>query len=424
MGFGDGAMASQTETFRSVRVWVAVVLIGILAAPIAARAQLAEGEHFQLYLADRYTYEDNLYRLSDSESIAALPNGNTKRDDYINRVSIGLEGTWQLSEQTFHVVARADDSQYQNNSDLDNTSGNARGDWGWRIGSNLSGQLGADYARFQAGFENNQFLQKDVVETLGTFWNAMLRAGPHWRLKTSARHSEIEHGAEVRKFDDTSIDSGGFGVHYETSRGDDYGWDYRYSKSNSNQGALLDGQQFDRSYEENTATFGLRYALTTKTAVIANAGYVHRDYAEAATSEIPRGTFSGSIWDATLQWRPTAKTAINFSGWRKLRAYLDAETDYFVSKGGSIEPSWNPTEKISLRMEYSLEDQDYLGPSVNIGLLGERHDRVKTGQLSLTYSPVRMLQLSLSGRIENRDSDRSELQYDARSANAGIKFAF
>lgn len=395
----------------------------VLFVSVDAVAELEEGDHFQLSLSDRYSYEDNIYRLADDEVLVA-DGKQTRREDYINRVSVGVEGAWQLSEQTFHLNARMEDSQYQNNSYLGNTSGNARANWGWRLGSNLSGQLGTDYARFQAGFENNQFLQKDVVETVGNFWNASLRVGPHWRVRATARQAKIEHGAFIRRFDNATTDSGSFGLQYETSRGDSYAWDYRYTESHSKRVAVLDGQQVDRRYKEHTTLVTAQYALGAKTALSASAGYVQREYPEVPISGVARGNFSGSIWDASLQWRPMVKTALQLNAWRKLRAYLDAESDYFVATGGSIEPTWNPTPKVNVRLEYSIEDQDYLGPSVNIGLLEPRQDRVEAQQLSISYRPIRVLQLSLTGRIENRNSDRAQLKYDSRIASAGVSMIF
>jgi len=395
------------------------------AFPALTQAELREGENLELSVSDKYTYEDNIYRLADDEDIAAQSLGpNASRDDYINRVSVGLEGAWRLWRQEFRLLGQMHDSRYQHNTDLDNTSGSARGEWAWRLGDNLSGQLGADYDRFLAGFENNRFLEKDVLETYGTFWGATLRVGPHWRLKASARRTEIEHGADIRKFDDSATDSGTFGIHYETSNGNTFGWNYRYSDAQFDRPATLNGLRFDRNYDEHASTFSTEYTLGTRAQLTASAGYIRREYANAVASDISRGSFSGGIWDAGLRWQLSGKTALNLSGWRKLRAYLDAETDYFVAKGGSIEPVWNPTAKISVRLEYSIEDQDYLGPSLNLGVLEPRRDRVTSQQISIVYSPLRLLQFSLSGRNDSRDSDRPQLRYDGKSASVGVRLNY
>jgi len=423
VGTSIGSPSSDLSLTVRAMVCTSALLGGTF--PFATHAELNDGEKFQLSVSDRYTYEDNIYRLADSEQIGDLPLGvGASRDDYINRVSVGVEGAWQLWRQQFQLVGQMNDSQYQNNTDLDNTSGNARGNWDWRVGDNLSGQLGADYNRFLAGFENSRFLEKDVLETFGTFWNAMLRIGPHWRLKTSARHAEIEHGAEIRKFDNSETDSGTFGVHYETALGNTFGWDYRYSEARFKRPATLNGQRFDRNFDEHTTAFSTEYVLGPKTALKGSVGYVRREYANAVASNLARGSFSGGIWDAALKWQMTGKTAIHFNGWRKLRAYLDAETDYFVAKGGSIEPVWNPTAKISVRLEYSIEDQDYLGPSINVGVLGPRSDQVESQQISIVYSPMHLLQFSLSGRNERRDSDRPPLRYDGNTASIGVRLNY
>lgn len=401
-----------------------VAMAGILLA-VQANAELEEGESLRVFIGDHFSYDENLYRLADGEDLALQSTGATaSRDDYINRISLGMEGEWEWSRQKFDIAARVDDSRYQNNSNLDNTTGNAKAHWAWRFGENLSGQLGADYNRFLAGFTNSEFRERDVLETNGEFWNAMLTVGPHWRLKAGARHAATEHGAPIRRVDNYAANSGTFGIDYETSASNTFGWDYRYTKADFDRSAILDGFVFDRNYDEHTSSFRTRYALTQKTALQASVGYLRREYPAVSDRLVQRGNFSGSVWDASLQWRPSGKTSLNLRGWRALRAYIDAESDYFVAQGFSVTPAWSPTVKLTLQLEYSREDQDYLGAGVTETGLDRRNERVTYQQFSLQYKALKMLQFELSGRLEKRDSDRPLRQFDDRIAAFGVRFVY
>jgi len=66
------------------------------------------------------------------------------------------------------------------------------------------------------------------------------------------------------------------------------------------------------------------------------------------------------VWRAEYDWKPRQKFSLLLAGWRELRAYTDVESDYFVSDGFSLGPTWSPTEKISLALTASYEDQEYL----------------------------------------------------------------
>jgi len=48
------------------------------------------------------------------------------------------------------------------------------------------------------------------------------------------------------------------------------------------------------------------------------------------------GNYSGGTWRATVRWQPSAKTEIDIGGWRELQAYIDAQSDYFVSQRGTL----------------------------------------------------------------------------------------
>lgn len=395
--------------------------MGIIGPAMSARGE--DDAPFKIWVADRLAFEDNLYRLPKDIDPQLSPAPDGRRGDYLNRLSLGLAADWRLSRQAIKLDVRADQNRFSRNEQLDNTSGTALGEWAWRLGNNWKGDAGADYTRSLASFANTRFLEKDLLETTGVFWNTSFTAG-RWTLRAGARQSETQHSVEIRQFDDSRTRSGTFGIRYTTPLDNTLGWHYRYTKASFDKAATLNGEIFDRNYDENTASFEVSYGLGNKTRLDLSAGYLHREYPYAELSGVPKGSFGGSIWDVSLKWQPTHKMGLTLGGWRKLRAYLDAESDYFVAEGYSLAPVWTPSERVRVALEISYEEQDYLGSSVNLLLPGSRHDRMRAGELSIAYRFTRMLDINLSGRAERRDSDRSELRYEAGVVGLGVRLTY
>jgi hypothetical protein len=146
-------------------------------------------------------------------------------------------------------------------------------------------------------------------------------------------------------------------------------------------------------------------------------GYYKRKFTETSL-----GAFSGAFGRVTLNWQPTEKTQLVFAGWQELHAYLISESNYFVSKGGSISPVWNVTEKIKLDFLLSYEDQAYISQSLNVLTLGALHAKVSTEQVDLNYSPRSSWIFSLALRHQRRSANQAFFQFDDQLATAGVLY--
>jgi hypothetical protein len=384
-------------------------------AALAALARAAEEPEpgLTLTLGAHEIYDENLYRLPDDVS----------RSDYLSRLTFGIEQQWQWSRQKVLIDLNASHNAYRHNDYLDNTSVDARAAWQWEAGR-LVGTFAGDYNQALASFANTRFQGRDVLDTVGGTWKLGLKLGPQWSLHASGRHAETEHSAEVRNFDDSSTDSASIGLQFTTSSENEFALSYRATRAEFQHAATLNGLPFDRNYEERGGNLRLHYAWSEKTAFDGNFGYLEREYPNPSSTDIGRGSFSGGVWDATIEWQPTIKIGLEIAGWRKLRAYLDAESDYFVSEGASVVSSWHPSDRIGLAFEAGYETQDFLGSSANLVVADGRRDRVWSRKLTLSYRALRKLHLDLSGRVEDRQSNREGLQYDARVASLGVRWEY
>jgi hypothetical protein len=403
------------------RVW-ALAAFAFIHLP-AANAQEEEDPGFTMTVGLRETYDDNLYRLPEGQDPSVVVGPDGSRIDYLSRVSLGLEQEWQWSRQTVIIDLKGNHDAYKNNDHLDNTSGEASAEWQWEAGGHWAGEFGADYRQSLANFANTQFLGRDMVETVGASWMLALRLGPQWSVRAAGRHADTEHSAAERQFDNFGNDSASVGLQFTTSSENEFALSYRATRADFDQAGSINGQGFDRDFEERSATFRTHYAFSEKTAFDGSVGYLEREYPATNTIADARGSFSGVVWDVAFLWDPSIKVRVELSGWRKLRAYLDAESDYFIAEGASIATSWHPTDRFAVSLEAVLEDQDYLGTGVVLSP-DPRNDRVWLQELTFSYRMLRKLHFDLTGRIEDRDSDRAPVQYETEVASVGVRWVY
>jgi exopolysaccharide biosynthesis operon protein EpsL len=373
---------------------------------------------FDYFVGAGILYDDNLFRQPAGFNLSSGAS-NLHRQDLIERVSAGIQGSWTLGLQSFELKAHGDDNRFERNDKLNNISGSAAMTWDWRVGHRWTGQLGADYARALANFANNLVLDKDLLTQRGSFAGATYELGPHWLIHGDVRWSSATHSAAVRRVDDDNIRTQKFGVELKLSSTDSVGWNYRHANANFAGGLLLSAANFDRNYDESSSVVWVKYALSGKTDLNCEGGYVRRNYPNAAI-----GNFTGATGRGTLNWHPGAKTAVAITGWRDLNAYIDAQSNYFVTRGASITPSWAPTEKITTSVAVSWERQNYIGSNPTVAAGPARLDTVKSVQASATYMPSRALELDISYRREQRDSNQASLTYVDNLAVLGVRLAF
>jgi len=399
---------------------LALMLVALLGAAAPAYGGEAEPEDtpgIDLTLGARELYDDNLYRRPESTSSAAA------NEDYIRRISAGLDGNWQWSRQKIQVDLLAMNNAYERNDQLDNTAGRARAEWKWRAGSDWSGALGGDFSRTLASFSATQFRGKDLLDVTGTFASLAFRPGPRWTLKAAGRSASTEHGAAERRYDNFRTDSLTTGLYFKTASETEIGVNARRTEGRFDRSVSVAGQLFDRSYQDEITSLELNQNFSPRTHLELSVGYLRRKYDDVALADVNRSSVDGTIGELLLGWQAANKIELNINGWRRLRAYLDAESEYFISRGVSVAPSWKPSEKISVSLELAYETQAYLGTSVS-PQYGAREDRVRSGRLELGYSPLRKLRFDLTGNLERRESNRAVLAYDSQVASVGVRWTY
>jgi Putative beta-barrel porin 2 len=385
----------------------------------AAPAAAVGANTYTISVADQLTYDDNLYRLAPGADVTTLVGPGARRQDAIDSVSLGVDAHWYAGNQAVGINFRADDNRFSHSDDLNNVSGKGNLAWDWRIGENLSGQAGADYYRALVSFAGTNYYARDLVDRVDYFGSARYQVGPHWALLGGVVDADTSLSAVPEKLYDFHSKSGNVGVQYAAASDNTITWEYQYTDANFPQAFELNGAVFNSNYDEDTTRILLKYAVTTATLIEASAGYLRRGYPYSEFA-----AFSGGIWRASLQWQPTDRLQFLFAGWRELKAYVDSESDYFVSKGVSIEPSWTVSDKLTLSLAVSRENHDYIGSSPSALTFASRYDKITRQQARLVYKPIPPLEVNLTYNYDRRDSNRAQLDFDDTLATASLIYKF
>ena len=101
---------------------------------------------------------------------------------------------------------------------------------------------------------------------------------------------------------------------------------------------------------------------------------------------------------------------------------MDAESDYFVSKGVSLKPTWIATQSLKLSLTISRENHDYIGSSPSAINFVTRRDSLTSAQGGLLYAPKDFLIFNLTARYDKRSSDQAQFQFNDTLATASVTY--
>jgi hypothetical protein len=373
---------------------------------------------FSYFAAEQLTYDDNLFRLPNGYISATAALGDYSRSDHINEVSAGATERIVSELQNFSLDFRINRDTYAQNTELDNTSGNASLVWNWGIASQWSGQLSADYSRAIINFATTRTFQRDLLDTTSFLASGRYQVGPRWALTAQIQNADTAHTLDSAADQDSHVTSGAMGVQLATAAQNTVEVQYRYARAsfpNEAAGAV------QGDFHDSTEMLLLQFQPSDKTVISANGGYLRQSYADPALSP-----YSGEIWHGSFKWMPGERTTFVVGASRDLAAYVSAASEYFVDEGESAGISWQASQAFTFSLLGTWDRQVYLPGSDQLGAgTGEdyfqRRDHIRDQRIAVAYVPRDWLEVDLSFRLEERDSNDSSYTYDDRLTMASIK---
>jgi exopolysaccharide biosynthesis operon protein EpsL len=371
------------------------LLAAALAAAFSPAAFALYGDRLELYADGAYSYDSNIFRLSKNQDPASVTGQDRKSDTYWT-TTLGFNVDLPVSLQRFQLSYAWSDYRYQHFGELDHHAHTARAEWDWAVRKELLGDLGYAEQENLASFANIQGTRPDLVKTRQTWFNGAWLITPSWRAHTALAAGDARHGDPARQINDLEAASAEAGLSYVTPQENNIGGAVRYEHGKSPHSVLLQGVDFDNSYDQVSVGAQGKWVLSGHSRFDGRVDYTKREYDQFSNRD-----YSGPTFRVTYTWTPTGKTLIASTVYRDVAPLQDIQSRFVLTTGIKIAPQWDVTSKMSVRGNLEYVKWDYRGDTT----LGANFEhRVTAAGVGLIYKPTRNTLLSATYAHEQRTS--------------------
>lgn len=371
---------------------------------------------FSFSASQSFYRDNNLGRLPDDKYLSPGyldKYFEGKRSDTYSVTSLGVRFDTEVSRQAFYAGLNGTYTKYFTHSNLDNFSPDARLGWNWRVGDRWSGVLGYSYSGSRVRFEDvstgvNDGEFKRVMRRLHRF-NASADYWWHPDWATGVGYSYVlnNYDSNERAWDEYNSQEVRLNLTYRPSTGNRIVLGFIFEDGEYPNQARKAGSL--REWERRDVQLSGVWRLTGVTQLNGYVGYTQRKYNLA-----PNRDFSGITGRIGFQWTPTGKAIISLSWRREIGADQDSVSNYAVSQGWSLQPTWIITSKISLGASYEYLDRSYGGdPGIFPPLWAPppRDSKTKSYGIHFRYMPTSNSNITLGFRDSRRDAENYKV-YD------------
>jgi len=365
----------------------------------------ASTQGFQPYASLGYGYDSNIFRIDDD-----APSVGGRSDQYA-MLQAGFDFNHQPGLQKYQLSAEIGHTLFNEYDDLDYTGGLALARWQWQTAEGATGDLGYRFKRSLRDFANQNRLEKvkDIRSEHAVFASGNLDVAEHWRVGVRGALADIAY-SETGALDlqRTTV---GARADYISGAGNRVGLDAEYvlGRYDTNQGA---------DYDRYTVGPALDWALTERTSISAKLGYTVRDNDSPLLEDYDG--FTGKLEvDVHGKGGPTVKASL----YRELSNIGDEVAEYAIVHGISIEPRWQLSSAVELRLEAMYENRDFQ-VSDDVLFADAREDDVYGGGAFVDWNVRPNVTVTLGVDAEQRSSSRAFRDYDFARAELRVTARF
>jgi exopolysaccharide biosynthesis operon protein EpsL len=397
-------------------VWKIAALVWLFSLSWPGYAQMtpevvkaAPEDRIRPYVLGSLIYDDNLFRVADDDEALRLL-GTTDTSDTIYSVAAGVNVDLEISRQRLLLDASVNRNYFDRFDFLDYTGADALALWRWEWGNLWSGEMGYRYERTLSGFTEFQVPIRDIRTRQRVFASAVRKLTPRWQARVGADWTQVDFSE--REQNERRRTTGELGLQYVSRANNVLGGELRFSSADfPNREGLM-----DNAYTETEIAAVGDWRFGGRSRAQFRAGYLNREH-----EVLSRRDFDGLVGRMDYLYQLTGKTSITASAWRELSSLNDEIATYAVVTGLGLEPRWDITSKVSLRAGAFYEDRDFQGET---DITTADREDVYTFEVSVLYSPLRRVHLSLGYQWEERDSDSADREYEYQRILGALQFDF
>lgn len=417
----------------------AAAWLGCVAALAAGTACAHEGDTFRPFVSAGYYYDSNLFRLDDGES------PGTARDERYALYQAGLNVDWTPGRQQLIVRASKTLVRYDRYSYLDFDGDDLEGTWNWRLGNRLTGRVGATQSTSQSSFDDLGLINNSV-DRERRYGRAEWEFHPRWRIGGGVETTDNTNSDPSQVSQNFSQDTYDLALTYRTPKGSNLRAQIRRTEADYPSMQVMATTcsippfcppfpltptlVADTSFEQTDYLLGGDWRVSGKLSLRGQAGWTERSYANqfrntvGTPTLVERPDFSGLTTRITGDWFPTGKTLVSGTLFQELGGASDINASSVLKRGARLDGVWLVREKWRMNAGLNFENRDYRGDPGSVPGLPRRNDDILGASLSLSYTPIRMLNVDVGLQAGRRDSNINGDDYDFHTLFANVRADF
>jgi exopolysaccharide biosynthesis operon protein EpsL len=386
--------------------------LAISACLVAIPAFAGESDPLKLILSETLTHDDNVFRRARSAAPVA---------DSYSSSSVGLMFDTDLSRQHIHGEASKNNTRFNQLKLLDNEGSNVQFGWQGSFPGRL--KLDAHLGRSES-LANYEDIRTSTAKDIVTNESASLRLSyalhPDWSISAQMSNGKTTNSAVTSASNDTKTKTAELSLQYDSPLGNQAMLLLRTTDGRYPNRQVVASGLVDNSYRQNELQALVRWAPSAKSAFNVRIGRTRREQ-----EQLPQRNFTGATGSLSFDWAATSKTSFNVTAGRDVSPQDFGLAKYAIVRSYGIGAGWLPTAKISTRLQLNYQSRIYGG---DVGLASGAApiptDATRSASLSLHYTPIRALNLSMQYSHEVRESNNPALPFSSNIATLSGTLTF
>lgn len=384
--------------FRPHPAWLTLFL-----AAVAAPSQ-AQDKGFQFNAGYQIQRDSNLFRLP-SWLDPRLAIGQPTAADTLQVKNVGISFDQRYSLQNIRAEVSVVDYEYSRNSRYDLVATNYDVNWDWAFTPQLRGRVHGDRSETVNSFDDTSAqttgANRRVRSNHGVDFNYELDGS--WNVLGGVYRNEDRYDEDVVGADGYRQTSADGGLRHNFGSGSSLTGKLRHTSGRNIHATTLGND----SFRQNDLQLDLRWIFSGVTTASASLKRIDRSHPSA-----PAFDYSGFNGSASVQWRPTGKLQMSFSGSSDLSSYQSTTSTHARTDRLSVNALWMLSPFTTLRAGISESRLRLLGHPSG-GSTNPRRDN--TLETSVNASWAIDDHFTLTGGLVHRKRDSTLAIYDFSS---------
>ncbi|WPB57920.1 XrtB/PEP-CTERM-associated polysaccharide biosynthesis outer membrane protein EpsL [Xylophilus sp. GOD-11R] len=386
---------------------------------VATGARANPNDALQLSASYSISHTDNLFLLSKSRDAQALI-GRSSAAETIHATTAGLNFDKDYGLQNVKLNVNAVNYDYKNFGYLGFTALNYTGTFGWSLTPRFRGSVFADRQENLSGFNDfrNYTVRNKRIATT-TRAQGLYELDGTWQVIGSVYRQEVKNSAtiiEQRAFSTDSVDAG---LKKVFPSGSEIVYTIRRGSGDYSDASFATQLFLPSSYTETENQLNVRWFLSAKTLLNARVSYLQKNFGNYDFRD-----YSGLNASSTLFWSVSPRVDLAITLSRQIADYQTVYSSYVESDRIAFAPSWQIKEKLKLIFNQEFSHRNFKGATPVGATNVQRSDHLNLTRLSIEWEPREKMQLSAWFQRNNRSTNFTGFDFNARTIGLLAQISF